>query len=105
MKSQIRKRPLGNAAVLVLAALARGCKYGFDVMDQTGQKSGTVYRALGRLEELGLTRSKWEAARVAMSEGRPRRRYYEITEAGAKELADARASLEDFQAKLVVQKR
>lgn len=101
---KIRKRPLGNQAVLVLAALDRGCKYGFDVMDQTGLKSGTVYRALGRLEELGLTRSKWEAARIAVAEGRPRRKYHELTGAGAKALTDARQTLAAFSKQLAPEK-
>jgi len=89
----MKRRPLGNAAVLVLAALQRGCKYGFDIMDNTGLKSGSVYRALSRLEELGLARSKWEAARVAVQAKRPRRRYYELTSAGKAELTAARKSL------------
>ena len=65
----MKRKPLGNAAVMVLDALARGSKYGFDIMDNTGLKSGTVYRALSRLEELGLVSSKWETARIAVQEG------------------------------------
>jgi DNA-binding PadR family transcriptional regulator len=38
---------------------------------------GTLYKALGRLEELGLLTSRWEDA--AATEGRPRRRLYELT--------------------------
>jgi len=101
----MKRKPLGNAAVLVLAALARGCKYGFDVMDNTGLKSGSVYRALSRLDELGLASSKWEAARVAIQEKRPRRRYYEITKTGNAELAAARASLAAFVGKLETKRR
>ena len=41
---------------------------------------GTLYKALGRLEELGLVRSQWEDPGAA--EGRPRRRMYELTSAG-----------------------
>ena len=43
---------------------------------------GTLYKALGRLEELGLLTSRWEDA--AAAEGRPRRRLYELTMAGAR---------------------
>lgn len=100
----MKRRPLGNAAVLVLAALGRGCKYGFDIMDETGLKSGSVYRALSRLEELGLARSKWEAARLAVQEKRPRRRYYTITGAGKAELASARAALAAFIGQLEAEK-
>jgi DNA-binding PadR family transcriptional regulator len=42
---------------------------------------GTLYKALGRLEERGLLASRWEDA--AAVEGRPRRRLYELTREGA----------------------
>jgi len=41
-------------------ALARGHQYGFDVLEQTGLTSGTVYPALERLERVGA--SGWVAA-------------------------------------------
>lgn len=37
---------------------------------------GTLYRALGRLEEAGQLVSSWEPARDAEREKRPRRRLY-----------------------------
>jgi DNA-binding PadR family transcriptional regulator len=43
---------------------------------------GTLYKALGRLEEFGLLASRWEDATAA--EGRPRRRLYELTIEGAR---------------------
>ena len=43
---------------------------------------GTLYKALGRLEERGLLSSVWEDA--AAAEGRPRRRLYELTGEGAR---------------------
>ena len=43
---------------------------------------GTLYKALGRLEEFGLLTSRWEDA--AAAEGRPRRRLYELTGEGAR---------------------
>ena len=59
-----------------LAQLMRG---------QSGSRSltghGTLYKALGRLEEFGLLTSRWEDA--AAAEGRPRRRLYELTGQGA----------------------
>jgi len=42
---------------------------------------GTLYKALGGLEEMGLLTSRWEDA--AGAEGRPRRRLYELTTQGA----------------------
>ena len=49
-----------------------------DARSLTGH--GTLYKALGRLEELGLVRSSWEDPPAA---GRPRRRLYELTVEGA----------------------
>ena len=82
-------KKLSVGTVMVLHALARGHRYGFDVLDQTGLTSGTVYPALERLEGLGLARSSWEDARVAHEEKRPPRRYFEITESGKQALIQA----------------
>lgn len=51
--------------------------------------SGTLYKALGRLEEFGLLTSRWED--VAAVKGRPRRRLYELTSKGANVAEAARA--------------
>jgi PadR family transcriptional regulator PadR len=40
---------------------------------------GTLYRALGRLEKMGLLRSRGEDPHVAASENRPVRRLYALT--------------------------
>src|ERR671912_1204647 len=54
--------------------------------EQSGSRAltghGTLYKALGRLEEFGLLSSRWEEATAA--EGRPRRRLYELTREGAR---------------------
>ena len=67
---------------LVLHAIAAGARYGFDIADRTGLQTGTVYPALRRLERDGFVRSHWEAERTASREGRPARRYYELTPNG-----------------------
>jgi DNA-binding PadR family transcriptional regulator len=95
----------GDAALLVLAALARGSRFGFDIMDETGLKSGSVYRALSRLETLHLVESSWEDADEALAEKRPRRRYYRLTAKGREELSSARARLLDFAEKLADERR
>jgi DNA-binding PadR family transcriptional regulator len=84
-------RPLSSATALVLDALDRGCRHGFDILDATGLASGTVYPILRRLEADGLASSKWEAARTAQEELRPARRYYALTAAGHARVAEARA--------------
>lgn len=43
---------------------------------------GTLYKALGRLNDRGLLTSRWEDPELAVDEGRPRRRLYEVTGAG-----------------------
>jgi DNA-binding PadR family transcriptional regulator len=50
---------------------------------------GTLYKALGRLEEFGMLASRWEDADAA--EGRPRRRLYELTGEGVRAAEAARA--------------
>src|ERR687890_1179220 len=61
--------------------------------EQSGSRAltghGTLYKALGRLEEFGLLTSSWEAAETA--EGRPRRRLYELTGQGVRVAEQARA--------------
>jgi len=44
---------------------------------------GTLYKALGRMEEAGLLESRWEDPAIAGAEGRPRRRLYHVTGLGA----------------------
>jgi PadR family transcriptional regulator, regulatory protein PadR len=54
---------------------------------------GTLYKALGRLEEFGLLSSRWEDAEAA--EGRPRRRLYELTGQGVRAAEQAAAEAGD----------
>lgn len=82
-------RRLSITAASVLHAIASGYQYGFDVIDQTGLPSGTVYPALSRLERDGYVKSAWEDEREAHAEGRPARRHYRLTAPGVKALADA----------------
>lgn len=53
--------------------------------------TGTMYRALHRLDAAGLVENWWEDPNDAAEAGRPRRRCYRITGAGATALAKARA--------------
>ena len=92
MPSPVRLTP---STTLVLAALARGVRHGFDLLDETGLESGTVYPILRRLEGAGLVRSRWEPVQRARDEGRPPRRYYELSGAGAEVLREARARYPD----------
>lgn len=51
--------------------------------------TGTLYRALHRLDEAGLVENWWEDPIDAAEAGRPRRRCYRVTGAGAMALASA----------------
>ncbi|HSR67255.1 MAG TPA: helix-turn-helix transcriptional regulator [Acidobacteriota bacterium] len=74
---------------LVLQALASGYRYGFEIMDYTRLASGTAYPILRRYEAAGLVESHWEDTSKAHSQGRPRRRYYQLSAQGEKALRQA----------------
>src|SRR5262249_37064342 len=80
---------LSHSAAVILQAVANGYRYGFDIMDVTGLPSGSVYPALRRMELAGLVESKWEPEGLAQDEGRPPRKYYEVTTSGTDALAEA----------------
>jgi len=74
---------------LVLAAIEHGHGYGFEIIDVTGLGAGTVYPILRRLEADRQVRSSWERVGRARAEGRPPRRNYRMTAAGAALVAEA----------------
>ena len=56
--------------------------YGVEIGAAAGLPSGTVHPILARLEGLGWLESRWEDV-DPRREGRPARRYYRLTAAGA----------------------
>jgi DNA-binding PadR family transcriptional regulator len=84
-----RRLNLTYTTGVVLQAIAHGHRYGFDIMDASGLPDGTVYPALRRLEDAGMLTGRWEDGAKAEAEGRPARRYYRLTAAGQRMLADA----------------
>ena len=88
MASEIR---LSYTVALVLLAIEREYRFGFDIMDATGLPSGTVYPALRRLESAGAIQAKWENTKQAFQESRPARRYYRLTGTGREMLAETQA--------------
>jgi len=71
---------------LVLSALLADPaaeRYGLQLCEETGLASGTIYPIVARLEQLGWVESSWEDPSRHVTEGRPRRRYYRLTGAGA----------------------
>ena len=89
---------LSYNGALVLQAMAQGHRYGFEIMRAAHLPSGTVYPLLRRLEATGLVASRWEGAENAHREGRPPRRYYEVTPEGTTALSDARERVRAQQA-------
>ena len=78
---------------LVLAILVEGDSYGYAILKRVRELSGgelewtdgMLYPVLHRLERSGLVGSRWERT----DSGR-RRKYYRVTQAGRKQLADER---------------
>lgn len=78
----------GNLEMMVLSTLADGAKYGYLIQSRLKDSSrsrisiqaGTLYPILHRLESTRLVKAKWDE-----STGR-RRKWYELTAAGRKQL-------------------
>ena len=78
-----------SSVPLVLAILARGDSYGYEIIQKVDELSdgrwawseGMLYPVLHKLEKAGLVRSYWHAAA-----GQRRRRYYKLLPAGRAEL-------------------
>ena len=72
--------------------------HGYEIAKRLGDVSdrrlltayGTLYRALGRLERMGLLCSHWEDPLIPARENRPGRRLYTLTAAGETAAQDAR---------------
>ncbi|MBG0819858.1 helix-turn-helix transcriptional regulator [Planomonospora sp. ID91781] len=65
-------------------------RYGFDIAREAGLATGSLYPILARLEQAGWVESFWED-QESTELGRPRRRYYRLTDDGA---CQARSALE-----------
>jgi DNA-binding PadR family transcriptional regulator len=58
-------------------------RWGRDIGQEVGLKSGTLHPILARLERAGVVESFWELPDELENQGRPRRRYYRLTTGGA----------------------
>jgi PadR family transcriptional regulator PadR len=80
----------GTLDLLVLKTLARGPQHGYGITchilaaseQQLRVEEGSLYPALHRMETAGLIKAEWKA-----SENNRRARYYSLTRAGGKRLA------------------
>jgi PadR family transcriptional regulator, regulatory protein PadR len=64
--------------------------YGLQICQEAGLPSGTIHPILARFEGLGWLESRWEDV-APSAEGRPRRRYYRLTQDGAERTRTALA--------------
>src|SRR5262249_798686 len=89
----------GTLDVLILKTLSTGAMHGWGIWQRIQQLSedvlainqGSLYPALHRLEEKG-----WIAAEWGNSENNRRARYYSLTRAGKRQLAEETESWERF---------
>ena len=96
--------PLEQRICLTAAALLRRGRvtfHGYEIAKSLADAAdarlltayGTLYRALGRLEEMGLLESAPEDPAIAAREGRPGRRLYSLTALGEQAAREARATV------------
>jgi len=87
----------GTLDMCLLATIARRPCYGYEMVQQLAQQGldlvseGSIYPLLGRLQHLGYI----EGYLVASRDG-PKRKYYRLLPAGAKQLEHWRAEWETF---------
>ncbi len=88
----VRSRTFSRQTLAVLEALAaqpRSWRYGYDLLKETGLRSGTLYPLLIRLSDQGLLEAEWHPA---TAEGRPPRHAYRLTRTGLAAAAAAAGS-------------
>ena len=98
-----RELKRGSAELLILALVEQRPRHGYEISQLIEQRSdGTIsfhtaslYPTLYRLEERGLIEGRW-----VEKAGQRRRRYYRLTPAGRKMLADQRSVWQTFFAAL-----
>jgi PadR family transcriptional regulator len=84
---ELRSRGTGEAHGFLLAKQVRDGRHARRLTAY-----GTLYKALERLERAGYLSSRWEDPQVAADDGRPRRRFYQVTLTGEAGLAEARSA-------------
>lgn len=101
--SQLDQLRKGSTKLLILDVIGNEAKYGYQIMRELEEKSegyfsltaASLYPALHQLEEDGLVKSEWQAG-----QGKRRRKYYTLTEAGQRALVDHLAEWRHFFNKL-----
>ena len=94
----------GNLDLILLSILESGEKYGLQIISEARVrtdgyfefKEGSLYPALHRLEKAKLVRAEFRPSDT----GGPRRRYYQLTNAGKKALERKREDFDTFNRKV-----
>ncbi len=89
-----------QAVLRVLVAEPASVRYGLEISAATGLPSGTIHPILARLENLGWVQSDWEDIDPKAA-GRPRRRYYQLSEHGLTMARNSLAQAHAARAKIV----
>lgn len=101
IEASVDERKKGSAELLILAQIEARPRHGYEIGAEIERRSegavsfqvASLYPVLYRLEKKGLIAGQWvEAA------GQRRRRYYKLTPAGRKMLAEERRSWSAFAA-------
>lgn len=74
-------------------------RYGLEISKLAGLETGTLYPVMARLEMVGWVESSWEDPGLGVREGRPRRRYYQLTRDGAEQARIALAEISRIREK------
>lgn len=90
----------GTLDLILLTILEDNPKYGLEIIAEARTrtdgyfdfKEGSLYPALHRLEKAKLVKANF----VPSDSGGPRRRYYQLSQKGKKELAQKRKDFETF---------
>src|SRR5688572_29375056 len=79
MKRNRQPSPQTRTVLQALMAQPQAWRYGYDLIGETGLKSGTLYPLLIRLSDQGLLEAEW---RAPLQAGRPARHAYRLTSQG-----------------------
>lgn len=90
---RIRRSPQTLAVLSALSRSSQRWQYGYDLLQETGLKSGTLYPILARLQQGGWLEQRWQKA---SGPGRPPRHLYRLSRQGkiaAREMIAGKATL------------
>jgi PadR family transcriptional regulator PadR len=102
-KKVLKQLKMGTTEILVLAALSKRDRYGYEitqnVLEHSGGyfelKQGFLYPTLGRMEAAELLKGYWKDSKA----GGPDRKYYKLTRQGRARLKSSVAAWSDFSKK------